>query len=127
MKFKLKAAFIISRFANILVFIGGLIILWEDRVWNGSYFPWAIFFLVSSIFSIIWGILGAIGKFDETVLGNMAILIELIAQFMVNMSCFINGFWYFDPIILIGSVPILIGIVCGFFLDIVMFASYGHD
>lgn len=116
---KIKIAFIISRLAEVLIFYAAVLIFFV----SSYYHPWAISFMISAFFSMVWGVLGILSFFDESVLGNVVCLILLVFNFVVFMICLINGLIYFNLTILIASFFAMAGAGISFYCNVIINAS----
>lgn len=117
MKRKIKFAIILSKLAEFLIFIGGFLILLFGGVY---YLPWSISFMILSICSMAWGILGVIGFFEETVLGNIVLLILLVFNFSIFVVCLVNGILFFNPMVIFSSIMIMISAGFSFYYNVIV-------
>jgi hypothetical protein len=116
---KIKIAFIISRLSEVLIIYAAVLIFFV----SSYYHPWAISFIIASLFSMVWGGLGILGFFDESVVGNVVCLILLVFNFVIFMICLINGLIFFNLKILIASVLAMAGSGISFYCNIIINAS----
>ena len=120
-EFKGIRYFILSRIGDGLVIINSLIIFFIDY----NYIAWVCSLLLLSIFSIIWGTMGLLGKFNEKLTGNLMLLIKLVMIFILFMFCLVNGLIDFNPFIMANSGLILLGALITYAFDVYVVSMAG--
>ncbi|MBD3228957.1 MAG: hypothetical protein GF329_12280 [Candidatus Lokiarchaeota archaeon] len=117
MKTKIKFAILISRLVELLIFIGGLLIL----IYGGIYYlPWTVIFIVLAIITMIWGTLGVLDFFEETILGNIFLLVILVVNFSIFVVCLVNSLLFFNPMVLFLSIMIMISAGISFYYNVIV-------
>ena len=117
-----RIKFVISRIFNFVIFLGGLIFIYQINI----YPIYGIGIMILSIINFIWGILGAFGYFHEKIMGNIISLLFCLLIGIASTICLISSIIW-GPVIFvtIASLMVISGTLFTFFCDITIFAAYG--